>query len=116
MGFAYIVWGKIGKLLYCCERLVSMDIQKFNSLFLLLSRPGMLAAIADKICEEGMLVENMTTEVVMQRNGRRDFVVTAECTTAMPWDKDHIRELTKEFSNLKQSLALDIVDVRVHSL
>jgi hypothetical protein len=52
----------------------------------------------------------------MQRNGRRDFVITAECTTTMPWDNEHIRELTKEFSKLKDSLELDIVDVRVHSV
>lgn len=78
-------------------------------------RPGMLAAIAAKITEEGMSVENISTEVVMRHNGRRDFVITAECTTTMTWDKDHIRELDKEFSSLKDSLCLDVVDIRVHS-
>ena len=76
----------------------------------------MLAAIAEKITKEGMSVENISTEVVMRNNGRRDFVITAECTTSMTWDKEHIRELNKEFSDLKDSLGLDIVDIRVHSV
>ena len=76
----------------------------------------MLAAIAETIAKEGMSVENISTEVVMRHNGRRDFVINAECTTTMTWDKDHIRELNKEFSNLKDSLGLDVVDIRVHSV
>lgn len=94
---------------------MSSDVWPYT-LWRLVVRPGMLAAIAEKIAEEGMSVENISTEVVMLRNGRREFVITAECTTTMPWDKDHIRELTHEFSKLKDSLDLDIVDVRVHSV
>jgi glycine cleavage system regulatory protein len=79
-------------------------------------RPGMLAAIANKIDEEGMSVENISTEVVMRRNGRRDFVITAECVATTHWDKDQIRELAKGFSDLKISLGLDVMDVRIHTV
>jgi hypothetical protein len=76
----------------------------------------MLAAISNKIVEEGMTVENISTEVRMRSDGRRDFVIDCECTTSMPWDKEHIHGLTKEFSSLKDSLALDVCDVRVHKV
>lgn len=76
----------------------------------------MLAAVSRKIEQEGLSVENISTEVRMRPNGRRDFVINAECTTTMPWDKEHIRGLTTEFSNMKNSLALDVCDIRVHKV
>ena len=76
----------------------------------------MLAAISNKIVEEGMSVENISTDLKMRPNGRRDFVVDAECTTTMPWDREHIEEVNSEFSKLKGEFGMDIVDVRVHTV
>jgi hypothetical protein len=75
----------------------------------------MLAAISGKIAEAGMSIESISTELRMTRSGRQNFTVTAECTTTMPWDQSHITDLTNEFSTLKESLSLEIMDIRVHS-
>lgn len=79
-------------------------------------RPGMLAAISEKISEKGMSVENMTTELRMSKGGRREFVIDADCTSAHHLEKDSLNGLIGDFSGLKDSLDLDIMDIRVHKV
>eukprot|EP00566_Odontella_aurita_P011992 CAMPEP_0113580310 /NCGR_PEP_ID=MMETSP0015_2-20120614/30596_1 /TAXON_ID=2838 /ORGANISM="Odontella" /LENGTH=394 /DNA_ID=CAMNT_0000484473 /DNA_START=217 /DNA_END=1401 /DNA_ORIENTATION=- /assembly_acc=CAM_ASM_000160 len=79
-------------------------------------RPGMLAAISEKVCSLGMSVDSITTELRMGKNGQRDFVVNADCTTAFVTieDKEELDEIFSDLSSLKSSLSLDVLDVRVH--
>jgi len=81
-------------------------------------RPGILASISEMVAEKNMSIENVTTEIVMGNNGRRNFVLTMDCTTTATenrnwWDRDYLLETTKEFTRLKEDLKLDTMDVRI---
>lgn len=82
-------------------------------------RPGMLASISEKICEKGMSIENITTEIRMGKNGRRDFVVKADCTStdnvlALGDSREALQQMIDDLTELKPKLALDVLDIRVH--
>ena len=85
---------------------------------MLSSRPGMLAAISEALVQAGLSVESITTH--LQRPNRKsedvDFVIEAECVTARYMDKDQLGNLTKELESLKESLELNVVDIRVQRL
>jgi len=76
-------------------------------------RPGMLAAITEKLTEQGLTLENVTTELKMRKNGRRDFVIIADCSSPASWDKSHLNDLVEDFTVLKRELDMDIMDIRV---
>jgi len=76
-------------------------------------RPGMLALISEKLSNSGLSVEDMGTELRLNRDGRRDFVVNADVTTSMQLDHEHVKEIVNELGSLKDTLSLDVVDVRV---
>mmetsp|Transcript_23791 Transcript_23791/g.35996 ORF Transcript_23791/g.35996 Transcript_23791/m.35996 type:complete len:425 (+) Transcript_23791:288-1562(+) len=76
-------------------------------------RPGILASLSEAINEKGMSIENVSTELRMGKNGRRNFVIDMECTTCREWDRDNIEETTEDFARLKKKLKLDIIDVRI---
>jgi hypothetical protein len=50
----------------------------------------------------------------MGRGGRRDFAITADCTSTRFLDKLTLDTMVRDFSGLKDDLHLDIMDVRVH--
>lgn len=77
-------------------------------------RAGMLATISELIAAKGMSIEDITTEIRRGKNGRRDFVVTAEVVTTERMDREHFEELNAEFTQLKDELDLSVVDIRVH--
>ena len=77
-------------------------------------RPGMLAAVAKKVSEENLSVENITTELRMDTSGRRNFVINCDCTSTHQMDKMELDALFDDFNVLKDELQFDIVDVRVH--
>lgn len=77
-------------------------------------RAGMLATISELIAAKGMSIEDITTEIRRGKNGRRDFVVTAEVITTEKMDREHFEELNAEFTQLKDELDLSVVDIRVH--
>jgi hypothetical protein len=73
----------------------------------------MLAAIAGKLSEVNMSVENLTTELRTGKGGRRDFVIDAECVSSYKLNKDDLNQLFHDFSVLKEELGFDVLDVRV---
>jgi len=79
-------------------------------------RPGMLATISEKICEKGLSIEDITTELRMSKGGRREFVIDADCTTIHHLEKGSLNEMISDFSDLKNSMGLDIMDIRVHKV
>lgn len=77
-------------------------------------RPGMLAAVANKVSEENLSVENITTEIRMDASGVRQFVIDCDCTTSRSLTKECLEDLYNDFNVLKDELQFDVVDVRVH--
>jgi len=75
--------------------------------------PGMLAAISNKVSEENLSVENITTELRMI-GGQREFVINCDCTATHALTKEEVDALFKDFSVLKEELGFDVIDVRVH--
>lgn len=84
--------------------------------FAITERPGMLAALSEKVSEKGMSFENVTTELRMSKGGRREFVIDADCTAVNLLEKGSLHEVIGDFSSLKDSLGLDIMDIRVHKV
>lgn len=78
-------------------------------------RPGMLAAVAQKVSEGNLSVENITTEIEMDRRGERNFVIDCDCTATHVMSKSELDELFNDFNILKDELQFDIVDVRIHT-
>eukprot|EP00560_Eucampia_antarctica_P000544 CAMPEP_0197833376 /NCGR_PEP_ID=MMETSP1437-20131217/18846_1 /TAXON_ID=49252 ORGANISM="Eucampia antarctica, Strain CCMP1452" /NCGR_SAMPLE_ID=MMETSP1437 /ASSEMBLY_ACC=CAM_ASM_001096 /LENGTH=279 /DNA_ID=CAMNT_0043437395 /DNA_START=622 /DNA_END=1461 /DNA_ORIENTATION=+ len=77
--------------------------------------PGMLAAIASKVNEENLSVENITTELRMGKNGRRDFVINCDCTSSHKSTPHELELLANDFTEVKDAMNFDVVDIRVHT-
>lgn len=76
-------------------------------------RPGMLATISERVANLGLSVDNITTELRMdKRNSRREFVVSCDATTAWS-DEESIDNAIQDLSELKVDLGLDMLDIRV---
>lgn len=73
----------------------------------------MLASISEKLTDEGLSIENVTTELRKGKRGRRLFVVNADCVGTRYMSNKRILEMSSELGDLKKSLDLDVVDVRV---
>lgn len=76
-------------------------------------RPGMLAAISRKLNEENLSVENITTEIRM-KGQKREFVIDCDCSASHKLGQEEVDVLYGKFSDLKEQLGFDTVDVRVH--
>jgi hypothetical protein len=79
-------------------------------------RPGMLASISESIFAAGLSVENVHTALRRGKNGRLDFVCEADCVATSYMDHEHIEEMVRNLSLLKQQHDLDICDIRVQRL
>jgi glycine cleavage system regulatory protein len=77
-------------------------------------RPGMLAAVAKKVSEAKLSVENISTEIRMDRSGDRLFSIDCDCTATKKLSKEELDTLFGDFNVLKDELQFDIVDIRVH--
>mmetsp|Transcript_1534 Transcript_1534/g.1835 ORF Transcript_1534/g.1835 Transcript_1534/m.1835 type:complete len:195 (+) Transcript_1534:3-587(+) len=78
-------------------------------------KPGMLAAVAKKVSEEQLSVENITTELRMDTtNNVRKFVIDCDCTSTHHMEKEELKGLFDDFEVLKDDLGFDTVDIRVH--
>ena len=74
----------------------------------------MLASLSEKITQRGLSLDNVSTELRMGKGGRRDFVIDADCTTSVTLDPTNLQEVVSDLSSLKDSMHLDVMDVRVH--
>jgi glycine cleavage system regulatory protein len=74
----------------------------------------MVAVISELITGNGLSIETMNTDLRLGKNGRRDFVVNADFTSPVALDQDELKAIVDDISTLKNSLGLDVVDVRVH--
>ena len=72
----------------------------------------MLAAIAEKVSQSQLSVENITTELRANQYGRRDFVINCDCTAVHETTAEELEELYKDFLTLKEELKLDVLDIR----
>lgn len=79
-------------------------------------QPGMLAAISERLRDEGLGIESVTTEIQKGRDGRREFVVLADCVKTTHIDHDGLVKMSDSIGTLKSQLNLDVVDVRVQRL
>ena len=79
-------------------------------------RPGILAIISERVSKLGISVDNISTELRHNKDGRRDFVVNAECTSAFVTihSNDKLNEVVEDMNDLKSTLGLDVLDIRVH--
>jgi hypothetical protein len=80
------------------------------------ARPGMLASISEKCLEAGLSIENLTTELMSGPGGRREFHIHADCVTTRFLNEDEITKMASNLGALKDSLGLEVVDVRVQRL
>jgi hypothetical protein len=74
----------------------------------------MLAAIAEKIADKGMSIENVETQLRMH-GGHREFVVDVFVSSTKHSDGDNLKELVNDISQIKEDLNLDTLNIRVHS-
>ena len=74
----------------------------------------MLAVIAEKIAAKGMSIENVETKLRMH-NGHREFVVDVFVSSTKQSDRENVKQLVNEISQIKEELSLDTLDIRVHS-
>ena len=73
----------------------------------------MLATISERVAKLGLSVDNITTELRMDKNrSRREFVVSCDATTARS-DEESIQSAIHDISALKAELGLDVLDIRV---
>ncbi len=77
-------------------------------------KPGMLAAVASKVSQANLSVENITTDLKFNASGRRDFVIDCTCTASHSMDSEDLNSLFADFENLKEEFHFDIVDIRVY--
>lgn len=77
-------------------------------------RPGILAAVSKHVSDANLSVENITTELRVNREGRRDFVINCDCTASHSMDNEDLDAMMKDFEGLKEELNFDILDVLVH--
>lgn len=79
-------------------------------------RPGILAKVAEEIALKGLSVDNISTELRRGYNGRRDFVVDTDITTVETLNEDGLHRLIQDLQQLKSSLNLDVLDIRVKKM
>ena len=79
------------------------------------ARPGMVAAVAEKVASKNMSIEDLTTELRLGKNGRREFVVKARVSSGNLADKENLEACIEDISTLKKQLGLSTFDIRVHT-
>jgi glycine cleavage system regulatory protein len=77
-------------------------------------RPGMLAAVSDKIASKGMSFEDITTTLRVSRMGQREFVIDALVSSPTLLEKENLDLCIEDLSSLKEDLELSHFDIRVH--
>jgi len=73
----------------------------------------MLAAVSERLTDQGLSIENVTTELKESADGRKLFVVNADCVSPRYMDEKRILDMSSKLGELKVTLDLEVVDVRV---
>ena len=77
----------------------------------------MLASIAKSLNEHGLSIENVRTEIVRSKDGTgRDFCITADAVATEYMDYKQIQIMVHELEELKTTLNLHNIDIRVQRL
>lgn len=77
-------------------------------------KPGMLAAIARDLSDHGLSVETLTTELRLSREGKREFVINAECVGKERMEQVELDSMVSKLSDVKSHFGFDVFDIRVH--
>ena len=78
-------------------------------------RPGMLAAVAEKMYSKGMSIEDISTELRVGRDGQREFIIKALVSSPNLADKENLDQCIADISTLKTDLDLTHFSIRVHT-
>eukprot|EP00980_Cylindrotheca_fusiformis_P000417 scaffold101_cov123-Cylindrotheca_fusiformis.AAC.20 len=79
-----------------------------------IDRPGMLAAVTEKIALNGMSFEDITTKLRVSRKGEREFVIDALVSSPTRLEGEALDNCIRDLASLKEDLNLSIFDIRVH--
>lgn len=74
----------------------------------------MIAALAEKLSNKDLSIEDIETELRMHNN-RREFVINAYVSSKNKADKENILALVENISTIKEELALDSMNIRVQA-
>jgi glycine cleavage system regulatory protein len=78
-------------------------------------RPGMVAKVAEKMAAKGMSIEEMTTELRINKAGEREFVIDALISSPDLAHSENVEACIADISTLTVDLQLIRFDVRVHT-
>ncbi|CAJ1957745.1 unnamed protein product [Cylindrotheca closterium] len=78
-------------------------------------RPGMLAAVSEKVASKGMSIEDITTKLRVSKSGEREFVIDALVSSTTLLDRADLDHVIHDISSLQEDLSLSHFDVRVHT-
>jgi len=76
----------------------------------------MLAIFSEALAERGLSIENITTDIVRGKDGRKEFHINADCVITSYLDHDELVAVVSDLNHLKEQLSLDVVDIRVQRL
>ena len=75
----------------------------------------MLASIAEKVASKGMSIEDISTELRVGKNGKREFIVQASVSSPNWSHREDLTACIEDLSTLKSDLNLSTFDIRVHT-
>lgn len=78
-------------------------------------RPGMLAAVSEKISSKGMSIEDITTRLRISKSGEREFVIDALASSTLLFHRVELDPIIHDISSLQEDLQLSHFDIRVHT-
>lgn len=79
-------------------------------------QPGMLASVAESLASQGLNVEDVTTKVIVRKDGGHDFLIDADCTLGRVMNSQDIERMVSDLTAIKEELRLETVDIRVQRL
>ena len=62
----------------------------------------------------GLSVENLTTELRLSREGKREFVINAECVGKERMEQVELDSMVSKLSDVKSHFGFDMFEIRVH--
>jgi len=75
----------------------------------------MLAAVSEKVAQQGMSIEDVTTKLRVSKSGEREFVIDALVSSTTLLDRVDLDHVILDISRLQEDLSLSHFDIRVHT-